>query len=469
MARLYESLAAELAALIDDGTLAAGERLPSVRDLCASRHVSPATATGCYRLLEEQGRVEARARSGYFVVGPVRASRLPRPARVRRAASRVNVSDLVFETLDASARREVVPLGSAFPDPRFFPWTQLARFTGSAARRLDPWDTLASVSQGSEPLRRQIAHRYLGHGCRVSASDVLVTNGALEGLTLSLQVLTRPGDAVAIESPAFYGCLQAVEMAGLRAVEIPTDPVAGIDVAALADAIDRHRIRVCWFMSRFQNPTGATMPEGALRELTALAAKRELTLIEDDVYAELGYDGAPRLSAKAVDRGDRVISCGSFSKSLAPGYRVGWLVAPRKLLEALRRRKIATSLGTSMPAQAGLALFLREGRFDAHLAGLRAALAAGQQAALRSLRRHFGDDARVGVPTGGYFLWVELPPATDTLALQRAALERNISIAPGPMFSPGRRFRNYVRLNCGQRWSPAHDAAVATLAQLADL
>lgn len=469
MPRLYESLAAELAVLIDDGTLAPGQRLPSVRELCASRHVSPATATGCYRLLEEWGRVEARPRSGYFVIGPARRTRLPRPARTRRAASRVNVSDLIFDTLEASARREVVPLGSAFPDPRFFPWTSLARFTGSAARRLDPWETLASVSQGSESLRRQIAHRYLAQGCRVSADDILITNGALEGLTLSLQALTRPGDAVAIESPAFYGCLQAIEMAGLRAVEIPTDPVSGIDVAALADAVDRHRIRVCWFMSRFQNPTGATMPEGALRELTALAARRELTLIEDDVYAELGHDGVARPSAKSFDRGNSVISCGSFSKCLAPGYRIGWLVATRAMLEPLRRRKIGTSLGTSLPAQAGLALFLREGRFEAHLGALRAALATGQQAALRSLRRHFGDAARVGVPSGGYFLWVELPLATDTLRLQRAALERDISIAPGPMFSPGRRFRNYVRINCGQRWTAAHDAAIAMLARLADL
>jgi DNA-binding transcriptional MocR family regulator len=466
--RLYQRLAEELGALIEDGTLPPGTRLPSVRTLCASRQVSPATATGCYRLLEERGLVRARPRSGYFVLGPAPRAELPRPARLHRAAAAVSVSDLVFATLDASARREVVPLGSAFPDPAHFPWRELARFTGSAARGLDPWETVASVPQGSAALRRQIAQRYVRQGCRVSADDILVTNGALEALTVTLQALTRPGDAVAIESPAFYGCLQAIEMAGLRAVEIPTDPATGIDISALADAVRRHGVKVCWVMTRYHNPTGASLPEARVRELVALAEARGFLLLEDDVYAELGHAALAGFSAKAIDRRGVVLSCSSFSKCLAPGYRVGWVAAPRRFMEVLRRRKISTSLGTSLPAQEGVALYLREGRFDAHLANLRASLAAGQVAAVRSLRRHFGERARISVPRGGYFLWIELPPGSDALRMHTAALAQNISIAPGPMFSPRRRFRNYLRLNCGHRWTAALDAAVARLARLSD-
>src|SRR5262245_94744 len=181
-----------------------------------------------YQLLESRGLIETRPRSGYYV-SESREAAHPRRARSAPRTTRVEVSELVFQILDAARDRDVVPLGSAFPSPTLFPWPRLARYLGSAARRMDPWNTVESLPPGSTELRRQIARRYLKYGTNVSADEIVITGGALEALNLSLQVLTRPGDAIAVEAPAFYGCLQAVEMLGLKAVEIPTDPREGID------------------------------------------------------------------------------------------------------------------------------------------------------------------------------------------------------------------------------------------------
>jgi DNA-binding transcriptional MocR family regulator len=465
--KLYQKLAQQLEVPLRDGTLAVGERLPSIRELCAQRHVSPATAMRAYQHLEAQGLIEARPRSGFFLARPPAASIPPLPARARPRVrnTQVDVSDLVFEILESVRDRSVVPLGSAFPAPTLFPWPRLARHLGRSARQMDPWSSVESLAAGHPELRRQIAQRYLRHGVSVSAEQIVITAGALEALTLALQVVTHPGDAVAIEAPSFYGCLQAIEALGLRAVEIPTHPAEGVELGALAQALQRHDIRACWFMTSFQNPLGASMPEEKKRDLVRLLAARGVPLIEDDVYAELHFGSVRPRPAKAFDTAGLVLTCGSFSKCLAPGYRLGWVAAGRHAV-ALQRRKITSSLATSVPIQEGIASFLQRDAYDAHLARLRQALAAQQTAALRSIERHMAGLCRVLRPEGGYFLWLEFAPGVDTLALHAAALRRGISIAPGPIFSPRREFRNCLRLNCGHPWSPEFDAAVATLAGL---
>lgn len=464
--KLYEELAGHVSSLIQEGTLRPGERVPSVRQLVRERRVSPATAMRAYQLLEARGLIETRPRSGYYVSEPG-AQHAPEPRRARASprTTRVDVNELVFQILDAARDREVVPLGSAFPSPTLFPWPKLARYLGSGARRMDPWSTVESLPPGSLDLRRQIARRYLKFGTKVSADEIIITCGALEALNISLQVLTRPGDAVAVEAPAFYGCLQAIEALGLKAVEIPTDPREGVDLGALAQAIGTHRIRACWLMTTFQNPLGATLPEAKKRDLVALLAKHDVPLIEDDVYAELYFgDDRPR-PAKAFDTGGGVLHCGSFSKCLAPGYRLGWVAAGR-FATAVQRRKITTSISTSIPVQDGVALFLKQEGYDAHLARLRSTLANQQAALLASVQKHFPAGYRVTRPGGGYFVWLELPRGVDCLEVHRLALEQGISVAPGPIFSPRREFRNCLRLNSGHPFTVEMDRAIARLGQL---
>jgi DNA-binding transcriptional MocR family regulator len=464
--KLYEELAEHLAALIDTGVLRPLERVPSVRQLARERRVSVATAMHAFELLEARGLIEARPRSGYYV-SAITAPRTAAP-RTRKTArpTRVDVAELVFEILDAVRDREVVPLGSAFPSPTLFPWPTLARHLATAARRMNPWSTVESLPPGSAELRRQIARRYLRFGTRVLADEIVITNGAMEALNLSLQVVTKPGDAVAFESPSFYGCLQAVESLGRRAIEVPTDAREGVSLAALEQVLDAHRVSACWFMTSFQNPLGATMPDEKKRDLVRLLTSRGVPLIEDDAYAELDFGTARPLPAKAFDAGRTVLHCGSFSKCLAPGYRLGWVAAGR-FARDVERRKVMTSISTSLPVQNGIADVLRRGGYDAHLAKLRRTLAVQQTALLGSLQRHWRGAYRVTRPEGGYFVWLELPRTVDGLELHRRALDHGISIAPGPIFSPRREYRNCIRLNCGHPWTPEHDAAVARLANLA--
>ena len=461
----YERLADELAGLIESGVLRPGERLPSTRALSSSRRVSPATATQALYLLEDRGLVLARPRSGFYVNAHWRpAQPLPDVVTPPAAAARLDVSSLVFEVLGAMRKRHVVPLGSAFPSPTLFPLPKLGQMLGKSARRLDPWRTVDAMAPGSAELRRQIAKRYAVQGVRVRPEEILVTAGALEALNLCLQAVTRPGDVVAIESPAFYAALQAIERLGLRAVEVATHPGEGIDLGSLEAAIRRHGVKACWLMPTFQNPTGATMPLERKRELVAMLARHEVPLIEDDVYAELHFGAAPA-PAKAFDAAGLVMHCGSFSKSLAPGYRLGWC-APGIAYERVERLKLTTSIATSIPVQDGIAEYLKHGGYDHHLRALRGHLRSQQAQMLRAVEARLPPGTRATRPEGGYFLWVELPAGVDAMGVYREAIHRGVSVAPGPIFSPKRRFTNFLRLNCGHPWSEAMDKAVALLGRL---
>ncbi len=451
--------------MIQDGSLTSGDQLPSVRALSQSRKVSPATVSKAYEALEANGLIESRPRSGYYVRELQTAAKPPGTSRPSTGSTRLSVSDLVFETLEASRNREVVPLGSAFPSPMQFPWPKLARCLGSSARHLEPWSTVESLPPGSIDIRRQIAKRYLSLGMSVGIDEIIMTAGALEALNLALQCVTRPGDTIAIESPTFYGCLQAAQRLGLEVVEIPMHPTDGLDIEALKAAIAKFPIRACWFMTTLQHPTGATLSPARKSELVRLLASHGIPLIEDDAYAELQFATKAEPPAKAFDRSGYVLHCGSFSKCLAPGYRLGWVAAGRYGAE-LSRRKMEASIATSLPVQQGIAQMLKSGGYEAHLIRLRRRLALSQKAALDSLQRYFPSGYRVAAPRGGYFLWVECAATVDSLDLHRRALELGISVAPGPIFSARRQFKNYLRLNTGHPWTPTMSQAIQKLAQL---
>ena len=357
-------------------------------------------------------------------------------------------------------------LGSAFPSPLLFPLARLGQSVAATAQALDPWSTVDDLSQGNPDLRRQIALRYLADGLQVPGEEIVITHGALEALNLCLSAVTRPGDAVVVEAPTFYAALQALERLGLHAIEVPTHPREGIDLGALEHAIVRHGPKACWLMTTFQNPLGSLMPEAKKRDLVALLARHGLPLIEDDVYAELYFGDKRPLPAKAFDRTGSVLHCGSFSKCLAPGYRLGW-AAPGRFAKAVARHKLTSTLGSSAPMQLALADYLQQGGFDKHLRRLRQTLASRQARCVQAVTAFFPPGTRMTQPLGGYFVWVELPPGVDVLQLHRQALEHGISIAPGPIFSASGGFPQGMRLNYGQEWTEHTETALATLGQLA--
>jgi len=315
-------------------------------------------------------------------------------------------------------------------------------------------------------LRRQIALRYLADGLQVHTDQIVVTNGALEALNLCLSAVARPGDSVVVESPTFYAALQALERMGLQAVEVPTHPREGIDLAALENALNRHRPKACWLMTTFQNPLGSLMPEPKKKALVELLARHGVPLIEDDVYAELYFGDRRPLPAKAFDTQGLVLHCSSFSKCLAPGYRIGW-AAPGRYTKAVARQKLTTTLGASAPAQLALATYLKRGGFDKHLRRLRQVLATQQATFAEAVGHYFPPGTRATRPAGGYFLWIELPAGTDALKVHRHALAMGISVAPGPIFSASRAFTNCLRLNYGHAWDGRAEQALATVGKIA--
>ena len=451
--------------MIERGAFRAGERLPSTRTLARARGASAATVVEAYESLAERGLVQVRPRSGYYVAPrpqAVAASDRPEPA----VEEPVGVSELVFQVLAQIRERQVVPLGSAFPSPSLFPLSRLAQDLARAARRMDPWRTVEDMAPGSIELRRQIAKRYALQGLSVGPDEIVITSGAMEALNLCLAAATRPGDVIALESPAFYASMQAADRLGLRVVQVRTDPVEGIDLEALEQAIRRNGVKACWLMPTLQNPLGATMPAARREALAKLLAKHDVALIEDDVYAELRFEGPVR-PVKAYDRKGLVMHCGSFSKSLAPGYRVGWCV-PGRYRQAVERAKLSTSIATSVPAQEGIAEFLRQGGYERHLRRLRRIFAQQQQRFRDAIESQFPRGTRVSSPEGGYFLWVEMPGRRDAMALHARAVKDGIGVAPGPMFSASGGFANALRINYGHPWDERMARALGRLARLAN-
>lgn len=463
----YEQLADDIAQSIREGVLRPGERLPSVRQTSASRKVSPSTVFEAYYLLEARGLITARARSGYFVSsGSQRLQPLPEPSvEVAESPAELDVSELVFEVLEATRARKGVPLGSAFPSPLLFPMARLARTLASTVQRMDPWRTVQDLGPGDAELRRQIALRYVIDGVQVPVEEIVVTNGALEALNLCLAAVTRPGDTVLIESPTFYAALQSIERSGLRAVEVPSHPVTGIDLDALEHAITKHHPRAIWLMTNFQNPQGSLMPDAHKRRLVELVTRHGIPLIEDDVYGELYFGEKRPTPAKAYDSEGWVMHCASFSKCLAPGYRVGW-TAPGRFAKQIERLKLTTSLATNIPAQQALAAYLAKGGYDRHLRQLRHTLLLQQIRYLEAIERNFPEGTCISRPDGGYFFWIKLPPGADALKLHRHALKNGISLAPGPIFSAQRGFNDCIRLNYGHPWGDSVASALTTLGQL---
>ena len=462
----YEKFADDIAELIRSGVLGPGQRVPSVRYASQTYGVSPSTVFQAYYLLERRGLIRAKPRSGYFVNAHT-PSPFCEPAFSSHVteSTEVDVSGLVFSVLDSIKDPHTVPFGSAFPSPTLFPLQRLARSMATASREMDPRMVVTDMSPGNPQRRRQIALRYMVGGLVLPMEELLITNGALEALNLCLQAVTEPGDLVAIEAPAFYACLQVLERLKLKAVEIPVHPRDGIDLGVLAHTLERHPIKAVWCMTTFQNPIGASMPDAKKQALVDLLRTHQVPLIEDDVYAELYYGQHAPKPAKAFDTEGLVMHCGSFAKSLAPGYRIGWVAAGR-YAQKVERLKLMTSLCASMPAQAAIADYLQHGGYDRHLRKLRYALEEQQSAMLAAIGRYFPAQTRVSQPTGGYFLWLELPEQMDSLKLFQMALAQGISIAPGPIFSATQRFRNCIRLNYGSPWDEACEKAMETLGKI---
>jgi DNA-binding transcriptional MocR family regulator len=462
---LYERTAHRLAALIECGTFRPGDRLPSVRRLSRNERVSISTVLEAYRLLEDAGKVEARPKSGYYVRATGRPA-APEPLASRPASrpTRVSIADLVMTLIRDTRRPDIVTLGAAIPDPSLLPTVRLHRIAAAIARRHPARATAYEVPPGSTALRTQIARRALATGCALGPEDIVITSGGQEAMHLALRAICRPGDTVAVESPVYFGILQALEALGLKAFEVPTHPREGIDLEALAAALERNPIKACLVIPTFSNPLGSLMPVERKRALVELLGGHRVPLIECDIYGDLAHGGDRPPTCKSFDREGLVLLYSSYSKVLDPGFRVGW-IAPGQFRAALEREKLVTNIATATLPQLALAEFLAGASYERHLRRVRRAYARNMAAMAQAIATWFPPGTRVTRPLGGFVLWVELDRGVDALALYEQALKRGISIAPGPIFSAKQAYRNCIRLNAARFTEPV-ERAVHTLGRL---
>jgi DNA-binding transcriptional MocR family regulator len=466
----YEQLADELSGMIAERILRPGERLPSVRRLAQEKKLSVSTVVQALRQLEERGQVEARPQSGFFVRPPTPNQNPQLEPRTRQRLARpvaVDISSRLMGVLALNSRPDLVPLGAALPAAELLPIAPLQRLYGQVARHSARLLDAASHTTLNRPdLVRQFVRHSLGWGQALAADEIVVTNSCTEALSLCLRAVTRPGDTVAVESPSYYLMLQLLENLGLKALEIPTHPRRGMSVDALEIASRDRRIAACLLVSNFNNPLGSLVPDEEKRRLAALTAERGIPVIEDDIFGDLHYGPHRPWPLKSFDTAGNVMLCSSLSKTLSPSLRVGYVAAGRFHADVLMQKTLTSGV-TNPVTQAVVARYLESTAYDRHLRGLRRAYEKQVMQMTEAVLRHFPAGTRLSQPQGGFVLWVELPAGSDGTVLYEDAVKAGIAMVPGELFSASGYFKNCLRLNCGNPWSPRIEDAIRRLGTFA--
>jgi DNA-binding transcriptional MocR family regulator len=463
---LYLQVAYQIESQIRKGALRIGDRVPSIRGLRRQRGVSVSTVLQAYFWLENQGWIEPRPQSGFYVRTPF-AELAPEPEfhESRSVPTEVGVAGLLDEIVSGIGDRRNVPLGAAAASPALYPNAKLNKIISKIGRTDPAHSGRYELTNGLEVLRRQIARRAIACGCSFSPNDITITCGGMEALNLAVRAVARPGDVLAIESPTYFAVLQIIESLGMKALEIPTHPRAGMDLDALSRAIRKHRVRGCISMTNCHNPLGFILDDEYKKNLVQLLTKLDVPLIEDDIYGDLAFSSVRPKTAKSFDTEGIVLACSSFSKVLAPGFRIGWIEAGR-YRDAVKRLKFINTVAASSLPQLAIAEFIQSGGYDRYLRGLRETLSKQAQLYSQATARYFPEGTKISRPGGGCVLWLELPGNVDGLTLYRRAAAQNISIIPGEIFSASGQFKNYIRLSCGFPLEDSIESALRTLGNL---
>ncbi|MBX7127467.1 MAG: PLP-dependent aminotransferase family protein [Cyclobacteriaceae bacterium] len=464
---IYLEVADRIEKLIEKKVLKVGDKLHSVRALSKEQGISLSTAFHAYYHLESKGLIEARPQSGYYVrFSPRHALEIPATCEPPDEAVPVSLDDMISSVYKDLRSDKILNFTIASPAPSLLPVAKLNKAVVQALREAPDSCLGYEHIQGNLELRKQIARQSFNWGGALSEEDVVVTAGCMEAMALCLKTVTKPGDAVAIESPTYFGIFQVMESLGLKVVEIPTHPNTGVDVAYLEKAIRKFRIKACLFVCNFNNPIGSCMPDESKEQLVAMLARQEIPLIEDDIYGELFFGKSRPRTCKSYDRKGLVLQCGSFSKSLAPGYRIGWVI-PGRFREQIIRLKRMNNVSTNTLSQVAIANFLNNGRYELHLRHLRRALHTQCLRYIQAVSQYFPEDTRITRPQGGFALWIELNEKIDTYKLHKRALKHGIGIAPGQIFSSQARFRNCFRLSFGLPFTSKVEQGIRVLGELA--
>lgn len=463
---LYLQVADGIEKMIAEEVLRIGDKLPSVRVLSEEYGISMGTAFQAYYHLEGKGLVESRPKSGYYVrFNHRRFPDLPKMIQPDPVTSDVSVSDMIATVYKDITADDIINFALAAPDVSLLPVAKLNKSVVHALRTSKNHCIGYEHIQGNADLRKQIAKLSFNWGGKVRPEEVVITAGCMEALVLALRTVTKHGDTVAVERPAYFGLYQAIESLGLKVVEISSDPVTGPDLDCLRKAIGQFPIKACVFVPNFSNPLGSLMPDEKKKELVDLITLHNIPLIEDDIYGELYFGKYRPKTCKSFDKKGLVMHCSSLSKSLAPGYRIGWIL-PGKFLEPVKQLKMMHTVSSPTLTQVAMAHFLSIGRYEYHLKNLRKALHTQSLRYIQGIMQYFPADTKISRPQGGFVLWVELNKKVNAYKLCTEALKHNISVSPGQIFSASCNYSNCLRIGYGKPWDENVEYGLMILGKL---
>ncbi|MEO6671586.1 MAG: PLP-dependent aminotransferase family protein [Ferruginibacter sp.] len=463
---LYLQVAEGLEKMISDEVLRIGDKLPSVRVLSEEYGISMGTAFQAYYHLEGRGLIEARPKSGYYVrFNYKRFPQLPSMTPADALSHDVSVKEMIASIYRDIVSTDVINLALAVPDPSLLPTAKINKSVVYALRHTKDHCINYENTQGNAELRQQIAKLAFNWGGKIQADEIVITSGCLDAMTLCLKAVTSNGDTVAVESPNYFGIYQAIESIGLKVVEVPSDPVLGLDLPSVEKAIKKYRVKAVVTVPNFNNPLGSCMPDENKKKLVEMITRYNVPLIEDDIYGELYFGKSRPKVCKYYDSKGLVMHCSSLSKSLAPGYRIGWTI-PGKFFDQVKHLKRIQNISSPTLTQVAMAHYLKNGRYEYHLKTLRKALYTQSLRYVQAIIKYFPADTKVSRPHGGFSLWVQLNKKADSFKLRTEAIKHNISIVPGKIFSSGNNYDHCIRISFGKPWNDDVDYGIMMLGKL---
>ncbi|OUS25513.1 aminotransferase ['Osedax' symbiont bacterium Rs2_46_30_T18] len=439
MSARYIELSDEIIEQISTGKLAQGQRMPSIRKMTRQHSVSITTALNCYHRLQEQGWLHSVPQSGFFVSQPLDKSGVPIFPKFKAQVSKPRAAALV----PPSQRG---PLFSAQLSPALIPMAILNR--ALVRGNLKSGDTLYQYPdpQGEMSLRNALASHFSQQYFPLESDNLVITNGCMDAVRTALEITTRLGDAVAVSSPCFNGLLSLLENMGRLVVEIPCDQ-GGLDLLQLEQHMADQSVTACLLSANFINPQGICLSVQQKKKIAELATQYSIAVIEDDVFLELSYNQVAPLPIKNWDSDGWVIWCGSVSKTLAAGYRLGWCDPGRYFQRYLAHRD-ALSISVNQLAQNAVSEFVTSGQYIKHLRRLRLALAARAYSYHQLLRENLPAAARISAAEGGLVIWVQITGLDSELLLDKCK-NQGIHFRIGSEFSSLNLYADCFRLNIG--------------------
>jgi len=449
---LYRQIVAQMRALILEGRLPPGSRLPSERVLASHLGLNRTTVVNAYRELAADGLVEGHVGRGTIVSGRPEQEAQPPPVPLAwsglvRPCVRLLRNPLVEHVADLVSRPDTISLASGVPKTATSPHIHLEqtihRVASSQAQALFE----DSPAVGLMPLRTELSRRLAMKGFgKLSPRRILLVSGSQQGLYLVAQLLLEAGDAVLVEAPTYLGALEAFRAVGARLVEVPMDN-QGMRVDAAERLLMHTDVRLIYTIPTFHNPTGAVMGRERRERLLALAQRHQVPILEDDLYGELFYDASPPAPIGAADREDCVLYLSGISSTLGPGLRLGWLAVPSALVDPLTALRRAMDLHPSNLIQGVVWELLSDGSLDAHLGWVRATYARRRDAMIAALEEWMPKEVTWNRPEGGFYVWCGLGESVRSSELLDVAAAEGVVFVPGSAFFPGGHGDCHLRLS----------------------